>query len=447
MRSQALVLLLISLFFVKFAQSQSDELLIQGQTGKLYLEHTVVAKENWYSIGRLYNISPKEIAPFNKLTMAQPLTIGEHLSIPLTAVNFSQNGLKSAGETLVPLYHIIQEKEWMYRISVNHNKVPISSLEKWNNINKDQVRAGMHLIVGYLKVKTALSALATNGAGPAVSATAPSGAAEQGGSPAASTEAPVSGSRTGASTPASQRAASTTTPATGGRTGASAASAAGSQTPASTAGSKTSASATGTRTTTPPVNKPPVITATVATTSSTAKDTGIAGKGSGIAGDIKSATHAAPVVTHAPSATTSPVTTTTPAATTAKATPPATAGTPVSTTTTMATKTMATPAAHFDGGYFKPDFVDGGKSANGSAGVFKSTSGWQDGKYYALMNNVAVGTIVKINVPSTGKSVYAKILGQLPDMKESAGLAIRISNAAASELGEGEGRFNAEVRY
>ena len=362
MRSQAQVFLLISLFFIKSAQSQSNELLIQGQTGKLYLEHTVVAKENWYSVGRLYNISPKEIAPYNKLTMAQPLTIGEHLLIPLTAVNFSQNGLKSAGETLVPVYHIIQEKEWMYRISVNHNKVPIPSLEKWNNINKDQVKAGMHLIVGYLKVKTALSALATSGAAPAV-------AADQGSAPAAA-------SRTAA--------ASTTTPTTTSRP------------------------------VTPPASKPPVITATVAPPKPAIKET------------------PAPKESAAFNET-------------------ATKETPVKETPVKATpskETVPAPSAiHFNGGYFKADFTDGGKSASGPAGIFKSTSGWQDGKYYALMNNVPVGTIVKISVPSTGKSVYAKILGQLPDMKESTGLTVRISNAAASELGEGEGRFNAEVRY
>jgi hypothetical protein len=62
------------------------------------------------------------------------------------------------------------------------------------------------------------------------------------------------------------------------------------------------------------------------------------------------------------------------------------------------------------------------------------------------MNNVAVGTIVKISVAGTDKSVYAKVLGQLPDMKESAGLTIRISNAAAGELGTGD-RFNVDLRY
>jgi hypothetical protein len=105
------------------------------------------------------------------------------------------------------------------------------------------------------------------------------------------------------------------------------------------------------------------------------------------------------------------------------------------------------PAPHFDGGVFKTDFLDNGKTAGGAAGIFKSTSGWQDGKYYALMNNVAIGSIVKVTDPATGKSVFVKVLGQLPDMKESTGLTIRISNAAAAEMGATADRFTVQVSY
>ena len=118
---------------------------------------------------------------------------------------------------------------------------------------------------------------------------------------------------------------------------------------------------------------------------------------------------------------------------------------PASTTTTAAP--VSPSGKSFNGGFFKTEFSDGGKSAEGAAGTFKSSSGWQDGKYYALMNNIPVGTIVRVTVSTSGKIVYAKVLGQLPDMKESVGLTIRISNAAASELGEGDGRFNVSVRY
>ncbi|HEV2353408.1 MAG TPA: hypothetical protein VGR89_04150, partial [Puia sp.] len=104
-------------------------------------------------------------------------------------------------------------------------------------------------------------------------------------------------------------------------------------------------------------------------------------------------------------------------------------------------------ASRFGGGRFKEDFSDGGHLVKGLAGIFKSTSGWQDGKYYALINDIPVGTIVKITDQSNGNIVYAKVLGQLPDMKESAGLTVRLSNAAAAEMAEGESKFRVEVSY
>src|SRR5690606_26915047 len=113
--------------------AQSD-LQVQGTTPDLYLSHTVVAKETWYSIGRLYNLSPKDIAAYNQTTMDNGLQIGQQLKIPLTKANFSQDGNRASDEVFVPLYYTVKEKEWMFRISQEHNKVPIASLESWNNI-------------------------------------------------------------------------------------------------------------------------------------------------------------------------------------------------------------------------------------------------------------------------------------------------------------------------
>src|SRR5579871_620990 len=157
MRSLATVFFVFSVISVA---AQPDELIVEGHTGGLYLEHSVVARETWYSVGRMYNVDAKGLAQYNHLTFAHPLVIGETLKVPLTKLNFSQDGKKLAGESLVPVYHVVQEKEWLYRISVNHNKVPIPVLEKWNHVSGDQVHVGLHVIVGYLKVKTALSALA-----------------------------------------------------------------------------------------------------------------------------------------------------------------------------------------------------------------------------------------------------------------------------------------------
>ena len=382
MRSPRTVLFLISFFFIQFAHAQtpSNELTVYGLTGKLYLEHTVVAKENWYSVGRLYNVSPKELAPFNHLVLTQPLAIGQVLQIPLTAVNFSQDGKKTPAETLIPVYHVTQEKEWMYRISVNHNKVPIPTLEKWNNMNKDAVRPGMHLIVGYLKVKTALSALAASPATtPATAAATPPVA-----TPAESKTSETKGAEV---RPLESKAAETK--------------AAESKT-AETKATESKAAENKTTENKQETNPPTTTTA-------------------GIAKPISTKTPDSPI-----------------------AKPISTHPTPER-TTAAAPSTL--PAPHFDGGVFKTEFLDNGKSITGAAGIFKSTSGWQDGKYYALMNNVAIGSIVKVTETASGKNVFVKVLGQLPDMKESTGLTIRISNAAAAEIGQTADRFNVQVSY
>lgn len=333
MKSKVFILL-VSVLLANFCRAQNGSMIVQGITPNLHLLHSVQARETWYSIGRMYNVVPRELASSNGLTIEKPLAIAQLLKVPLGHSNFSQDGHKEADEVFVPVYHVIQEKEWMYRISVNYNKVPIENLEKWNGINKDQAKAGLKIVVGYLLVKPGQSALAAKGSSK-ITASAPV-AVNTGTTPATTT----------------------TTPAT-----------------------KTE-------------DKKPEEKKTVSFEQTTQ-----------------------PVVKNdAP-----------------KEEPRQAA--------------VTGQSLDHNGGYFKSQFGENGRSANGSAGVFKSTSGWNDGKYYALMNNVAVGTILKVNNPSNGKAVYAKVLGNLPDMKESIGLTIRLSDAAATELGAAASKFPVDVKY
>lgn len=254
--------MLIAFCLIVFAvQLKAQEYIVQGSTPDLYLSHQVAAKETWYSISRNFGLQPKDIAAYNRLAITTPLEISQVVKIPLTPANFSQSTASG-----VPVYHVVGEKEWLYRVSVNHNKVPIEQLEKWNSISRDDAKTGMKLIVGYLTVK-----------------------------------------------------------------------------------------------------------------------------------DV--------------------------------------------------TPAVSQPVSSSNGGYFRSSYEERGKGSSGVAGIFKSTSGWSDGKYYALMNNVIVGTIIKIVYPQTNKTVFAKVLGELPDMKESAGLALRISDAAAKELGAATGKFSVDVRF
>jgi LysM repeat protein len=310
------------LLLVSHALLAQPNLQVSGTTPSLYLVHKIQAKETWYAIGRLYNLSPKDIATYNNTDINKGLVIGDDLKIPLVEANFSQDGNKSGDEVLVPVYHRVGEGEWMYRVSTNHNKVPVEQLEKWNKITSNQVKAGLNLIVGFLKVKKDQSALA----GTAINGVAIS--------PKAPVEAPK--------------------------------------------------------------EVKPILSPT----------------------DPKQ-----------------PVTKSEPAP-------------PLKKVELPVTEPAANPVSiDYKGGYFKTQYEATGKSAKGAATIFRSTSGWNDGKYYALMDNVPVGTILLVTNPASSKSVYAKVLGSLSDIRENAGLTIRISNSAAAELGAGEAKFTADIKY
>jgi len=98
--------------------------------------------------------------------------------------------------------------------------------------------------------------------------------------------------------------------------------------------------------------------------------------------------------------------------------------------------------------YFAKEFSSNNKSLKsvvGYANVFKTKSGWEDKKYYILMNGVQPGTVVKVSTPG-GNSIYAKVLWAL-DTTSSHHLNFSINDAAASALAENEQTFSLRVEY
>jgi LysM repeat protein len=302
-----LFLTFVSLFSLL---TSAQEMIARHNDKGMYVVHTVTAKETFYSLGRLFNVSPKDIAAYNNLNMESGLSIGQTVNIPLNATNFSQ-----AKSTAYPVYYVVGEKEGLYRVSVNNNKVLMASLRKWNNLQTDVISAGQKLIVGYLV------------------------------------------------TPDPNMAA-------------------------------ISKAATTTAVTTVPEKKdPPAVLA-----------------------DNNEVTvkkeEEKPVVKTQPPAE-------------KKADQP---------------KFTSGPVNDGNGGYFKPSFDAQVKSQPVSkdevatAGIFKTASGWQDAKYYALIDNVEPGTIIRVVNPTNNKAIYAKVLDKMTGVRQNQGYNVRISNAAATAL-------------
>jgi LysM repeat protein len=311
-----IVALFITVLFYHIGFSQ-EPLLVQSNSKGLYLTHTVHPKDNFYAVGRMYNIAPKDIAAFNALDMNAGLNVGQTILIPLTTANFSQ-----AKTTGTPVYYTVGEKEGLYRVSVKNNNVLMASLRKWNRLTTDNISAGQKLIVGYLQAEGSTSAAI------AKSETAP---------------------------PAAE----------------------------------------------PKKEEPKVIpkTETPQPQSTTRKEE-----------PVKEV----------------------------KATP----------------ATAKQPVAAGGAGYFKNQFElqskahKAGHDATVTSGIFKTTSGWQDAKYYALMDKVEPGTVVQVVNPVNNKSVYAKVLGEMSGIRQNQGLELRISNAAATALDISEpDKFIVRVLY
>lgn len=316
MKKKLLLAILLFCGTILFAQ---DQLIVQSSDKGLYLEHKVAPKENFYSIGRLYHVSPKDIEAFNGLDMDKGLMVGQELKIPLNETNFSQSSEKGR-----PVYYVVAPKEGLYRVSLKNNHVLMADIRKWNRLSSDNISAGQKLIIGFLVSPEANNIVQNK----------------------------------------------------------------------------------------EPEVKHPVVEET--------KD----------AAETKHETTA--VTKEEPQKQEEEK----------KSAPPA--ENPVSSVT----------ATQFNGGYFKPQFdlqiktqpVKADQTA--SAGIFKTSSGWQDGKFYALMDHVEPGTIIKVVNPTNNKAIYAKVLGEMSGIRQNQGYDVRISNAAASALDVSDtDKFIVRVNY
>lgn len=350
---------LIFLMVSNFPRAQSLPLEAIRDGGVLSLQHAVAPKENWYSIGRLYNLPPRTIAESNRTTIEKGLEIGQQLRIPLLTVNFTQtDNTPAPGETLVPVHHTVREKEGLYRIGQEHNRVPVERLKAMNGLTGDGIPVGMRLVVGHLRVRRDQSPLAAMDKNPApAEVVAPKSAP-----PVPAVKEPPPNNNVNEQPKKSES---------------------------------------------PPVKEaPPAPKAPMVETEKPK-----------------------PSVPEKPKA---------PDLVEARREVSGTA--PASSTSTSA------------GGYFNALYNEQTKgsvsqTASGLVAAFKSSIGREERKFYALMSGVTPNTVVRVTNPANGKYVYAKVLNELPPMRENDGLLLRMGGPAMEELGITDGRQGVRVTW
>lgn len=371
-----LLFLSAALFSCLLLTAQNDDLWIQGTAPKNYLNHTIVAKENFYSIGRLYNAPPKELAAFNGLTVDKGITVGQKLKIPLKKdENFvPQSGVRAPDEFMVPVYYTVKEHEGLYRIAINNGQT-LAGIKQVNKLSGDEISTGKKLVVGYLLLKKTPEATARFSGNKNVVTPPAIVKAEENKEdekkmvpPPARDYAEMPDQRKDAAKNQKQ-------------------------------------------------NPPPVVKEEEKKqTPVPARDYAKMPTEEEIKRDNEEAAkqqRKAPV-------------------------PPV---------------QEEQAGGVMSEGFFKPDYLrlkGGGrepKTTNGTSAIFKTISGWQDAKYYALIDGVEPGNIIQVTNPVNGKSIYAKVLGEMQELRQNHGLLVRISNAAASALNAGNEKFDVVVKY
>ena len=140
------ILFILSLLSLStYAVSYKDSIGIETLSGKKIILYKIEPKDNYYSLGRKYGISPKKIMEFNNNA---PLTIGIIIRIPtdqsfMSTVASKNEAADNAVETSM---HTVAKKETLYSISAMYG-MRMEDLKKLNNLKSTALSIGKVLKV------------------------------------------------------------------------------------------------------------------------------------------------------------------------------------------------------------------------------------------------------------------------------------------------------------
>lgn len=127
-----------------FAGIGRDSVGVENENGKQVILHKVEAKDNFYSIGRLYNVTPKRIMSHNSQKV---LHVGDILKVPTERVFVAR-----VAEAPRPSQHLpanteglidykVGPKETLFAISRRFN-ITVDELKRLNNLSSNSLSVG-----------------------------------------------------------------------------------------------------------------------------------------------------------------------------------------------------------------------------------------------------------------------------------------------------------------
>ncbi len=128
--------------------STRDSIGVENHNGKKLIVHQVVAKDTYYSIGRRYQVTPKEIMAFNDSKFLQ---IGVIIKVPTNRpfINNPAAGKVDQAVSTVKsndhfIEHIVQKKENLNRLAEKYDTT-VEDIKRANNLTSINLRIGQAL--------------------------------------------------------------------------------------------------------------------------------------------------------------------------------------------------------------------------------------------------------------------------------------------------------------
>lgn len=141
-----------------------DSINVENQDGNQLILHRVEPKETYYSIGRLYQVSPKVIMDLNK---SIPLQIGLIVKVPTQrpfspTVNSVKNNVQNTSENSSDiLEYKVGPREYLYTIAKRFNTT-VEDIKRLNNLRSNNLAVGQILKIHQNKTEAAIAEPAPN---------------------------------------------------------------------------------------------------------------------------------------------------------------------------------------------------------------------------------------------------------------------------------------------
>ncbi len=135
--------------------------------GEKVFEHTLEKKQTLFSLAKFYGLSVEELYFYNPGLEVQSLKVGQKIQVPVpnrAIVRYRvQNFIES---NFVPVYHIVQRGETMFRISRYYYEMPKEIIMQRNGMTSTDLKTGQALQIGWMSLDGIPEEYRSGGGGP-----------------------------------------------------------------------------------------------------------------------------------------------------------------------------------------------------------------------------------------------------------------------------------------